>query len=117
MASQRKYEPRLSTAQALLQVLNDVDSDDDNILEEKDLDFDFDLNQLPMPRILKDYGNDEPGFSSPKSRSGTRSSGDLLVICIDLHDVKPHTAKIKIDTSRSRCRCAVIGQHQVTNLL
>ncbi|GFN91625.1 oxalate:formate antiporter [Plakobranchus ocellatus] len=49
-------------SEALLEVLNDADSNDGDETEEEDLGLDLDLDQLAVPRILRDYHtDDEPG--------------------------------------------------------
>ena len=72
MAAQQRFRPCLSTSQALLEVLNDADSNDEDLYdgnepEDEDLDIELDLDQLSVPRILRDYQNDsddEPGPSN-----------------------------------------------------
>ena len=78
LAAQQRFRPCLSTSQALLEVLNDADSNDE----------DLDLDQLSVPQILRDYHNDsddEPGPSNvrPRSRSRSTSRGDSPVISVD----------------------------------
>ena len=117
MAAQQRFRPCLSTSQALLEVLNDADSNDEDLYdgnepEDEDLDLELDLDQLSVPRILRDYHNDsddEPGPSNarPRSRSRSRSTcrGDSPVIGVDIEDsdnYEPPTARRRIDNSRSR---------------
>ncbi|GFN92713.1 hypothetical protein PoB_001921900 [Plakobranchus ocellatus] len=67
MAAQQRFRPCLSTSETLLEVLNDADSNDEDLYdgdetEEEDLGLDLDLDQLAVPRILRDYRtDDEPG--------------------------------------------------------
>ena len=76
---------------------SDEDLYNDNTVEEKDLELDFDLDQLTVPRILRDYENDEPVFSSPMCRSsGDSRNWHRSAWCQTTY------AKIKIDISRSR---------------
>ncbi|GFO39418.1 hypothetical protein PoB_006592300 [Plakobranchus ocellatus] len=60
MAAQQRFRPCLSTSEALLEVLNDADSNDEDLYdgdetEEEDIGLDLDLDQLAVPRILRDY--------------------------------------------------------------
>ncbi|GFR83467.1 PiggyBac transposase Uribo1 [Elysia marginata] len=117
MAAQQRFRPCLSTSQALLEVLNDADSNDEDLYngnepEDEELDLELDLDQLSVPRILRDYHNDsddEPGPSNvrPRSRSRSRSTsrGDSPVIGVDIKDsdnYEPPTARRRINNSRSR---------------
>ena len=101
MAAQQRFRPCLSTSPALLEVLNDADSNDGlydgNEPEDEDLDLELDLDQLSVPRILRDYHNDsddEPGPSNvrPRSRSRSTSHGDSPVI-EDSDNYEPPTAR------------------------
>ena len=57
MAAQQRFRLCLSTSQALLEVLNDADSNDEDFYdgnepEDEELDLELDLDQLPVPQIL-----------------------------------------------------------------
>ena len=53
LAAQQRFRPCLSTSQALLEVLNDADSNDEDLYdgnepEDEDLDLELDLDQLSL---------------------------------------------------------------------
>ena len=53
LAAQQRFRPCLSTSQALLEGLNDADSNDEDLYEpeDEDLDLELDLDQLSVPRM------------------------------------------------------------------
>ncbi|GFN95291.1 PiggyBac transposase uribo1 [Plakobranchus ocellatus] len=108
-AAQQRFRPCLSTSEALLEVLNDADSNDEDLYDgdetkEEDLGLDLDLDQLAVPR-----NDDEPGPSNvsvrPRSRSRSNFRGDSPVMNVDLEDdsdtYEPLSAR-RMNTSRSR---------------
>ena len=70
MAARDRFRPCLSTSQVLSEVLNDEDLyDGETEVEDLELDLDLGLDQLTVPRILRDYDDQPESGPARPSRS------------------------------------------------